>query len=923
MLNNKKKQTPLDRLINIQKNNPPNKTPLDILKNAHKNQTPLDILKNAHKNQTPVDILKNNPKNKLTKEIKNMYIDNNIKIDNITNSELDKIYNNITNITNIFKNNNIKNILFICSDSPGYGGAATNCMNLSNFFNNDNNFNSFTIFWNWENEKHKKNGTYNNYTIINQSELINTLKNIKFKPDIIILKNTLPFNIKTIVSCPILFLIPGIYKNTLNEYYYLLKNKKKHDKYININTLNQIRNSDYSLCNSLHTREILTKYYNLDVGIFYTTFVPYYKQKIYIDNNFEKRKYRYGLIVSDFSRKIKNIEKSIQFLKGNADVILIGKGSSRYKSEGFTCIEFVDMKEMENYYKQIQYIVQDSYYESCSNVMVESIFNSCLLFGYKNDKILINFKNFNKSNITICKNQYYIIGNINYLYDNLDIETLFTLNKINSYVINNNDFNNIIYLIYFDYDCEITYIDLLNSVNNLNHSIQNIGFDNFNYSNDYIIELYFLYGYYNITLDILNLNLFYNDYVLDNTDRKFNKTIYMLCYAYFYGQTKEEKYKKILLDNLNNDNKFHNESVLLISKYLYGYGGVQKSSLQIIKMLDLKYNVFILSNYYINNCNINTQNINVYFNVNNKLHNSMILKMKNINDILYHINNSKYKYIVNNKLNEFAYYKINKKIIYIVHNSMDPLNQIIINNKSNIDKVLTINNFHKNLLIKNGFKNVKLFKNYTEINNNNNNITKKTKFNYSIAFIGRISEEKNVQLLINSILSYNNIYIKRKITLYIIGDGKLKLCNIDNINIKLLGRISFHEITKIYNKIDYVISSSLTEGKPFSIIEAMSFGIPCIHSNINGIDEIINNTNGFVFDFFNYNLYKNDMSFENIDKYGKNNKDIDVLIQILHNAYNIDIDKWNELSNGCINFIKDNNFTKEESEIHNMYEFEN
>ena len=555
--------------------------------------------------------------------------------------------------------------------------------------------------------------------------------------------------------------------------------------------------------------------------------------------------------------------------------------------------------------------------------MVESIFNSCLLFGYKNDKILINFKNFNKSNITICKNQYYIIGNINYLYDNLDIETLFTLNKINSYVINNNDFNNIIYLIYFDYDCEITYIDLLNSVNNLNHSIQNIGFDNFNYSNDYIIELYFLYGYYNITLDILNLNLFYNDYVLDNTDRKFNKTIYMLCYAYFYGQTKEEKYKKILLDNLNNDNKFHNESVLLISKYLYGYGGVQKSSLQIIKMLDLKYNVFILSNYYINNCNINTQNINVYFNVNNKLHNSMILKMKNINDILYHINNSKYKYIVNNKLNEFAYYKINKKIIYIVHNSMDPLNQIIINNKSNIDKVLTINNFHKNLLIKNGFKNVKLFKNYTEINNNNNNITKKTKFNYSIAFIGRISEEKNVQLLINSILSYNNIYIKRKITLYIIGDGKLKLCNIDNINIKLLGRISFHEITKIYNKIDYVISSSLTEGKPFSIIEAMSFGIPCIHSNINGIDEIINNTNGFVFDFFNYNLYKNDMSFENIDKYGKNNKDIDVLIQILHNAYNIDIDKWNELSNGCINFIKDNNFTKEESEIHNMYEFEN
>ena len=349
-----------------------------MLNNKKKTKTPLEILVTNNNNKHSLEILVNNNNTKLTKDIKNMSIDNNIKIDNITNSELDKIYNNITNITNIFKNNNIKNILFICSDYPGYGGAATNCMNLSNFFNN-NNFNSLTIFWNWENEKNKKNGTYNNYTIINQSELINTLNNIKFTPDIIILKNTLPFNIKTIFSCPILFLIPGIYKNTLDEYYYLLKNKKEHDKYININTLNQIRNSDYSLCNSLHTREILTKYYNLDVGIFYTTFVPYYKQKLYIDNNFEKRKYRYGLIVSDFSRKIKNVEKSIQFLKGKDDVILIGKGSSEYKSEGFTCIEFVDMKEMENYYKQIQYIVQDSFYESCSNVIVESIFNICLI----------------------------------------------------------------------------------------------------------------------------------------------------------------------------------------------------------------------------------------------------------------------------------------------------------------------------------------------------------------------------------------------------------------------------------------------------------------------------------------------------------------------------------------------------------------
>ena len=35
----------------------------------------------------------------------------------------------------------------------------------------------------------------------------------------------------------------------------------------------------------------------------------------------------------------------------------------------------------------------------------------------------------------------------------------------------------------------------------------------------------------------------------------------------------------------------------------------------------------------------------------------------------------------------------------IVHNSMDPINKMILNKKENINKVLTINNFNKTLLI--------------------------------------------------------------------------------------------------------------------------------------------------------------------------------------------------------------------------------
>ena len=45
--------------------------------------------------------------------------------------------------------------------------------------------------------------------------------------------------------------------------------------------------------------------------------------------------------------------------------------------------------------------------------------------------------------------------------------------------------------------------------------------------------------------------------------------------------------------------------------------------------------------------------------------------------------------------------------------------------------------------------------------------------------------------------------------------------------------------TDDFNELDYIISSSYTEGKSFSVIESLMNGIPCINSNINGIDETI------------------------------------------------------------------------------------
>ena len=52
---------------------------------------------------------------------------------------------------------------------------------------------------------------------------------------------------------------------------------------------------------------------------------------------------------------------------------------------------------------------------------------------------------------------------------------------------------------------------------------------------------------------------------------------------------------------------------------------------------------------------------------------------------------------------------------------------------------------------------------------------------------------------------------------------------------------------KILNP-DIFINLSSSEGIPVSIMEAMSYGIPCIATNVGGTCEIVNNKNGALLD---------------------------------------------------------------------------
>ena len=313
----------------------------------------------------------------------------------LSDDMLIKVYNNINNFTKYI--HKYRNILLICGDYPGYGGAATNCLKLSNYLENICH-NVYSIYFNYEVNGDIKYGHFSNYCIINNSEIKTTLKSLSFEPDLIILKSPIGINIKTIINnCPIYYLIGGIYLNDLDKNYNVLNNKIEQDKYINEGVLSQIKNCDKSFCNSLHTQQILKEYYEIKTELFYSSFIQYHNENVINDNDFEKRTYDYGLIVSNFNRKIKNVEESIQFLKDKQNVILIGKGSSNYKSYGFECVELVEYDKMTNYYKEIKYIVQDSFYESCSNVKVEGLFNGCLIhpniiINNINEELVLNSK---------------------------------------------------------------------------------------------------------------------------------------------------------------------------------------------------------------------------------------------------------------------------------------------------------------------------------------------------------------------------------------------------------------------------------------------------------------------------------------------------------------------------------------------------
>jgi glycosyltransferase involved in cell wall biosynthesis len=113
----------------------------------------------------------------------------------------------------------------------------------------------------------------------------------------------------------------------------------------------------------------------------------------------------------------------------------------------------------------------------------------------------------------------------------------------------------------------------------------------------------------------------------------------------------------------------------------------------------------------------------------------------------------------------------------------------------------------------------------------------------SFLFVGRLSYNKGVDLLIKV---FNK---KRDTKLFIIGSGpkKTSLEKLAiNPNITFLGRVSEQDLINWYNKIECFVFPSIGEGMPSVILEAMANRLPIIASDIGAVSTMVNCDNGYL-----------------------------------------------------------------------------
>lgn len=182
-----------------------------------------------------------------------------------------------------------------------------------------------------------------------------------------------------------------------------------------------------------------------------------------------------------------------------------------------------------------------------------------------------------------------------------------------------------------------------------------------------------------------------------------------------------------------------------------------------------------------------------------------------------------------------------------------PFRTFIINK---LDNIFVISQDGKNYLEKR-FENIdksKIMVTRLGINNTYQNAVPSKDNIFRIVSCSFITKVKRINLIIEALYNIED----KKIEWTHIGDGVLRnvteklaqslLGSKENISFSFKGHLSNKEVYEFYesNEIDVFINLSESEGIPVSMMEAMSFSIPIIATNVGGVNEIVSNKNGIL-----------------------------------------------------------------------------
>jgi glycosyltransferase involved in cell wall biosynthesis len=152
---------------------------------------------------------------------------------------------------------------------------------------------------------------------------------------------------------------------------------------------------------------------------------------------------------------------------------------------------------------------------------------------------------------------------------------------------------------------------------------------------------------------------------------------------------------------------------------------------------------------------------------------------------------------------------------------------------------------------------------------------------FKILLVGRLAQEKRFKLAIES-LSYTP---KNLWQLTIVGDGpELEALRMIAIKNNIYDRVNFvgyqKNIAPFYKNSDLIIISSVIEGCPLVALEAMSFGVLVLSTNVGYMSDLLDQNRGILVDvnITTYDLSKVIMNIISLDR-----KDKD---QIINNAWN-------------------------------------